>query len=154
MPGPFTSPVARSVPFDNSTNGFIASETQSAIEEVKNLFMNTSSFAIIAGRSASTGAGVFLDFIAGNSSDTSPFVAIQNVNIRGLSAAGTSSTTCVVGLYKNGNLASPVATVTLTAQSSNYVNSLTVPLVAGDTISVRVVSGSILKPFVTIYFSG
>lgn len=32
----YTTPVAESVPFDNSINGFIADDTQSAIEEAKN----------------------------------------------------------------------------------------------------------------------
>lgn len=35
MPKEFTTQVARSTPFDNSTNGFTANETQSAIEEAK-----------------------------------------------------------------------------------------------------------------------
>lgn len=36
MPSPYTSPVAQSVPFDNSTNGFAAEECQAAIEEAPN----------------------------------------------------------------------------------------------------------------------
>lgn len=34
MSGPFTSAVAKSVPFDNSTNGFTSTNVQDAIEEV------------------------------------------------------------------------------------------------------------------------
>jgi hypothetical protein len=30
------TPVAKSVPFDNSSNGFVSTDTQSAIEEIKN----------------------------------------------------------------------------------------------------------------------
>ena len=33
---PFKSPVARSVPFDNSTNGMVSTDAQAAIEEVRN----------------------------------------------------------------------------------------------------------------------
>jgi hypothetical protein len=37
MPGPWTVPVAVSTPFNNSTNGFVATNVQAAIEEVKNI---------------------------------------------------------------------------------------------------------------------
>lgn len=38
MPAPFTTPVAKSTPFDNTTNGFTAQDVQAAIEEINNAF--------------------------------------------------------------------------------------------------------------------
>lgn len=53
MAGPIILPVAYSVPFDNSTNGFISDNVQEAIEEIRNAAISAMAYSIIFTRKGS-----------------------------------------------------------------------------------------------------
>lgn len=109
---------------------------------------------VICGYGASAGAGRFLDFISGNSSDVSPFVAIVPVTVVGMSMGGVGNSTCTISLFKNGDFVNSIAQLSTSGNNNQYTNTLNVPISQGDLISVQVTSGSINKPFVAIYLSG
>ncbi len=64
--------VASSTPFDNSTNGITATNTQTAIEEVNNKIINTSKAFTFAQYNGSAGAGRYLEFFSGIDSSVAP----------------------------------------------------------------------------------
>lgn len=78
MGKPVMSPVARSIPFNNSTNGFTASNTQSAIEEAKTVVLNNSvsftsavttssgTFSVISSQTITPAAGTYLVIWSGS----------------------------------------------------------------------------------------
>jgi len=96
----------------------------------------------------------YLEFVSGNSSDTSPFVSVHAYTIIGMSIGGTSNSTCTVSLFKNGNFTTAIATLSTTANNNQYINTLNVPLAQGDLLTVAITSGSIGKPFVNVYLLG
>jgi hypothetical protein len=110
---------------------------------------------IICGYGGNAGTGRYLEYVAGNASDASPFIIISPSTLVGLSIAnGGGSTTATVGLFEVTNLITPIATIGLIAQPSAYTSTLSVNLAAGSKIAVRIISGSMLKPFVCYYIAG
>lgn len=117
-------------------------------------------YAVTTGYGGSANAGRFLEFISGNSSDVSPFIVIRNSSIVALSMGGTANVAgapCVLGIYKNGVFTNgnEIAMVTVPIGSSSaYTTALAVPVNQGDTLTAKIASGSINKPFVTIFIAG
>lgn len=106
----------------------------------------------ICGYGGKANTGRYLEFVSGNASNTGPFVVVINGFLVALSVSANAITTATVGVYKLSDLTTPIATVELSSQQTNYVLDLNVPLVKGDLLAVKVVSGSMVKPFVTLYF--
>lgn len=110
---------------------------------------------VVCGYGGSAGSGRYLEFVAGNSSDNSPFICIYGLLIVGCSIAGTASTTASVGIYqKVGTVYTLLASISLASQSINYVSNLNIQRSAGNQISIKVISGSINKPFFALYIAG
>lgn len=129
-------------PFDNSTNGFISTDAQAAIEEAK-ATAQSSRYVVTAGYAGNAPNGTYLQWFRSNSSNTTPFPIAQTSILKNLSLAVSTSTTCTVTLLRN---AVSVATISLTAQTSNYVTGLSVTLNPGDLMSVRLTSGTAQNP--------
>lgn len=140
MPAPFSTPVAISVPFDNSTNGFTADEVQSAIEEARDTAPGqTARFAIIAGFKGNANTGKYLEVFQSVPSSSVPFVMAEPGDLKALSVAVKTSATATFTVYKN---AVSLTTISLTAQTSNFVSGLNFALVAGDKLSYQVTAGA------------
>ena len=107
------TPVAESVPFDNSTNGFLSDNTQGAIEETSDT-AGSSRYAVIFASSGNTSAK-YLEIFPSVTSDTSPFVIAENSEITSLSISAKNSTTCTVEVYINGV---SINSLSLTAQKT------------------------------------
>jgi len=107
----------------------------------------------ICGYGGQANTGRYLEFVSGNASDTGPFVVIGGSYLVAISCSANASTTGAVSVYKTTDLATPIATLTITTASSGYII-FTSPaaLTAGDLLAVKISSGSFNKPFVTIYF--
>lgn len=156
MPGPFTTPVARSVPFDNSTNGFIATECQSAIEEARVSAFNNDLYPLLCSYNGNANPGRYLEFFPGIDSLLAPIDLQTNTKLLSVVAATTAATaTCTIGFFNTTvSTTTPVYTITFTAQKTVELNGTALsPLatfVTGTTLAVRVVTGSINRPY--IYF--
>ena len=152
------SEVALSLPFDKTTTigaQINRDNTQDAIERVFSLVTSSSRSFTFCQYNGNAGAGRYLEFISGNSSDGGPFVCIYPLLIVGCSIAANASTTASVGVYlKVGTVYTLLTSVSLTAQTVNYTSNLNIPMSAGDQISIKVISGSISKPFFALYIAG
>ena len=103
---------------------------------------------------ANAGVGRYLEFYPSNASNLGPFLIISNSTIVALAVVANASTTGTVSVYKIADLTTVIASISLTAQSSNSVVGLNIPLTSGDELAVKITSGSILKPGVSVYISG
>ena len=143
------SPVSRSVPFDNTSNGFTATEVQSAIEEAYQAAANASRGPTIAGFDGTASTGRWLEFYANNPSDSNPFVLAEPAQLIALSiVTSAASATGTATIYKNGV---SLQTISLAAQKKNAVNGLTHNFTTLDEISVQITSGSISRPNVYLF---
>lgn len=137
------TPVARAVPYDNSSSLIAASDVNTAIDLVYNLAKNASRGAIGCGFDGSASTGRWLEFFSNNPSNNSPFVVPEPSILRAISASSTSNATCVITVFKNGI---SVATLTFTASQVARDKTLNVSLTDLDEISIQVTSGSISRP--------
>lgn len=90
IPGPvYFSPVARSIPFDNSTNGFVSTNVQAAIEETSNFLTvneitatadattTSSTDALINSMTTTPVAGTYLVFFNASATSNTAGAAIS-----------------------------------------------------------------------------
>ncbi len=150
MSGPkiSTTPVAKSVPFDNSTNGFTSKESQSAIEEAKQLASEVSRGPIICGFDGNGSTGRWLEFFSNNPSNNNPFIIAEPNQLIAISISASSNSTGTITIFKNGIA---LTTISLTASRKNSVNGLSFNLTSLDELSLRVTSGSIARPTVFMF---
>lgn len=76
------TPVAESVPFDNSSNGFVSDNTQAAIEEIDNKVLTSASPGFSFGRSGNVSRGAWLLCETVPSNTTGRLVYINNAIIK------------------------------------------------------------------------
>lgn len=149
MPGPFTSPVARSTPFDDAIAQLGAEDVQTAIEALKTYINGIARFAVCAGFDGTASTGRWLEFITNVPSNTSPFILARSGALKELTlVGGNASQTGTVTIYKNG---SAWTTIALAAQKKNAIVGLNLTFNALDEISMRLTAGSIPQPMCYIF---
>lgn len=154
----YTSPVARTVPFDNSVSILPNNpqEVQTAIEELRNLISDSSRAFTFCFYNGNAGAGRFLEFFPNIGSNEAPLRVIGPLDILSIVARTTAtSATCTIQ-FLDYTPTTPVLLYTLTFNNQKEVvldstlSLFTVP--ANGTLVIRIASGSITKPH--LYFSG
>lgn len=158
MPGPFTSPTAYSVPFDNTNplaSGFTSEDTFSAIIEAKQGALNNDRYPVDCFYNGNAGATRFLEFFTNidSSQINAPFIPPENSKIITIVAGAVANSTGVVSIYKNGNYATSIYDITYTNNRKIILTGLTIALTALDDISIRVSSGSINKPYIRFWIN-
>jgi hypothetical protein len=111
-------PVAIEVPFDNSTNGFTAEDTQAAIEEVNTKVLTSASPGFSFGRSGVASAGTYLQCETVPSNVSGRWVYINSAFVKRVFISNELITTFKIEvLYHNGNGAglTSLGTITITA---------------------------------------
>ena len=141
------SQVGYSTPFDNDTNGFIAEDVQTAIEEVSNKVTGKPRAIVTLGYQGTANSGRWLDTFDSVSSDDVPFVTAEPATIKALSLVNKNTNTGTVTVYRNGI---SVQTISLTAQLYNTLAGLSISLVAGDTVSAQVTTSGFTAPVLYI----
>jgi hypothetical protein len=91
--------VAKSVPFDNATNGFISSDTQAAIEEVANSVLTSASPGFSFGRSGNVSRGAYLLNESVPSNISGRYVYINNAEVKRVFISTQISGTYKFGIY-------------------------------------------------------
>lgn len=155
MPGPFTTPVARSTPFDDFVANLTASygsqvdNVQTAIEALKAYTETVARFCVASGFDGTASSGRWLEFITNNASNTTPFVLPRNAKLSEISISCAANATTTVTVFKNG-----VAwqTISLAAARKNSVTGLSLTANSLDEISIQVTSGSSSRPMVYLFF--
>jgi hypothetical protein len=137
---PKLSPVAKSVPFDNSTNGFNATEVQSAIEEVKSSASPGFSF----GRSGTVTSGTFLQCESVPSNVSGRWVYINSAVITRVFVSNEDTTTYKLEvLYHDGGGVglTSIGSVTVTA-AKGAAFTVNWPVPTNKQLSIRVATDS------------
>lgn len=161
MSGPFTSPVAYSVPFDNQdldavTAGINSDNVFDAIIEVKSDALNNDRYPVDCFYNGHAGVNRFLEFFPNITSavNGAPFIPPENTNIVTIVAGAVSNSTGTICIYKNGNYTTPLYTITFTNQKRVIVSGPALAsLNALDEISIKVATGSFNKPFIRLWLN-
>ncbi len=134
--------------FQNDTdrsNGFVSTNTQEAIEETA-LNSGSSRYAIVFSYNGNA-SNRWLELFQSVPSDDSPFVVAELGEIASLSISTRTNTTATVSIYINGVAEE---TITLTSAKVNHKINIAHSLFGGDTLSVKVTSGSTADPIVSV----
>lgn len=98
------SPVAKSVPFDNASNGFTSTDVQGAIEEIQTGLSTSASPGFSFGRSGNANSGTYLQNETVPSNVSGRWVYIDNAYIRKVFVSNENVTTYKIEiLYHDGN---------------------------------------------------
>ncbi len=118
-------PVARGVPFDNSTNGFTSDDVQAAIEEVNQSVITSASPGFSFGRSGAVVAGAYLQNETVPSNISGRWVYINSAIVKRVFVSNEDTTTYKVEvLYHDGNEVNltSLGTVTVTSAKGGFFN--------------------------------
>ncbi len=139
MPKVTSTPVAKSVPFDNTSNSFTSTETQSAIEEAK---LNAEGFpragiVLIANGTANNNDWIcYNELVSGNK-----IVFPVNTKLNELTWTNTKvNVSFNLEIYKNGIAGGNLVytyTVTSDADGLGYLAGINLSFNAGDWIRVK-----------------
>jgi hypothetical protein len=159
MPGPFTSPVSLSTPFEPNRSpiwngsagpsGITSLNAQDAIEEVKTFAETVARFSLVCAFDGTGSTGRWLAWMQNNPSNNNPLHMPKNGVITELTFTSSSASTTTITLFKNA--VSTGVTISTAAQSSQTVININYPFVAGDDFSFQVTSGSSGRPTVVMF---
>jgi hypothetical protein len=136
--------VAKTVPFDNSSNGFLAEDTQAAIEEVNSTVGNTASPGFTWGRSGHVSVGAWLqnETVPSNKSGRTMF--LNNAIIKKVFVANEDPDVITIEIYTHDgdevNLTLIGSVTTAALRSNTFSTSFSIPL--NKQIAVRLASAS------------
>ena len=136
--------------FNNSTNGFTATNVQAAIEESKSTAEGKARFVVICGYGGQ-GKGQYFEFFKGLDSNQNPFIVSKASNIKEVSMSFSATPTGTIKFYKNG-----VAIYTFTVSAVTHTfTELTFSFAVGDKFSVlgENTSSTLPNPEVSIFFT-
>ena len=162
MPGPFTTPVAFSTPFESEPereNSFVKKNVQEAIEECLALAISNDVFMILASYGGHANTGRFLEYYSGLDSSIAPLFLPRGSNVIAIVAATTAKkATCKIGFY---NTAITPATLLYEVEFVDQkrvtlegtVTSPLFQIAAASELGIRISSGSINKPHLQVVFS-
>ena len=142
------TPVAKSVPFDNSTNGFVSTGVQAAIEEVNAKVLTSASPGFSFGRTGVCSAGTYMQCETVPSNVSGRWVYINSAEIRRVFMANELATTYTMEVtYHDGNAVGEVllGSVTITAAKGGEFF-VTWPVPTNKQIAVRVAASTANSP--------
>jgi hypothetical protein len=144
----YKSGVARSTPFDNSTNGFTSTEVQSAIEEVKTAIQTSASPGFSFGRTGVCSGGTYLQCETVPSNISGRWVYINPAFIKRVFVSNELTTTYTIEItHHDGNQVNEVSlgTVTVTAaKGGDFAISWSVP--TGKQLAAKISSSTANSP--------
>lgn len=103
-----------------------------------------------ANYNGAAGSGKFLEIYSGQSSDDSPFEFPESAFVKTVILRATASSTGTVGFFADPADASPVFSASLSSETSTKVV-LNQFFSEGDTLSLKITSGSISKPHLMVW---
>ena len=153
----YKSPVAGSIPFDNSTNDFVSDNVQSAIEEVQETSSSSSSPGFTWGRSGNLSTGTWLlnDGVPSNKAGRT--IVLNNAKIAKIFTATEDLDTYNIGIYSHDgdeiNI-TLIATLVVTASRTGNSGTVSVSVPSGKQLGAKVDSGSAKNLVVGIIMQG
>ena len=168
MAGPFTYPVAQSIPFEanrpaDRAFGGVPSELQSenvqdAIEEAKVDAINNDRFITLCSYGGNALNCRYLEFFPGIASDEAQIFLAAASRILTITARTTANSTCTIGFF-DLNISSTVPVYTVTFSATQQVVALGTPVAPlavtqpNCRLAVRVTSGTAAKPHIMFTLS-
>lgn len=140
--------VARTVPFDNSTNGFSSTDTQAAIEELQNAVLTSASPGFSFGRSGVTTANTYLQNETVPSNISGRWVYLNNGTVTDVYITNELTTTYTMEVYyHDGNAVNLtlLGAVTVTAAKGAHF-AVNWPVPNDKQIAVKVAASSANSP--------
>lgn len=111
--------IAKSVPFDNSSNGFVSTDVQAAIEEIQNTISTSASPGFSFGRSGVASSGTYLQNETVPSNISGRWVYLSNGYVTDIYVTNELTTTYSIELlYHDGNAAGLTSLGTVTVNSA------------------------------------
>lgn len=140
--------VAKSVPFDNATNGFVSNDVQAAIEELNDKVLTSASPGFSFGRSGNVTKSAYLLNESVPSNISGRYVYINNAAIKRVFVSTQLSGTYKFGVYSHdGNEVNITLLGTVTVTSAvGGVFSVNWAVATGKQLAVRVESDSTDSP--------
>lgn len=108
-------------------------------------------YCAICNYNGNAGIGKYLEFYAGQSSDTSPFPIPEPTFIKSLMLGVVAASTGTISLYRQTDIVNPILTISLAAASYIRTNHALL-LAADEKLVAKVTSGSFNKPALTVFF--
>lgn len=112
------------------------------------------SYSVFCYYGASAGVGRYLTIYPGTSSDEAPYIVVSPLAIVAMTLGASAISTGTIGIFITSDLVNPIATVSLNNESSKIIRDVFYQLSSGVSIAIMVTSGSILKPYLTLYLTG
>lgn len=140
MPKVRSTPVARSIPFDNSSNGFTSNQVQGAIEEIG----ASASPGFSWGRNGGLLAGTWLQNDGVNSNSAGRYVGIDNPRVVLFFCSSNTVSTFTLTLYSHDGASvnlTALGTLTVTA-ARGAVAAVNFPTSKGKQLACRITAGS------------
>lgn len=139
----FMTAVASSVPFDSSTDGFTATDVQSAVEEAKATARGQATrYCVSFTQTGGTTAGSYVRFCGGTTSNLTPYVVPETGKIVAMSVSVSAANAGIVvfSIMRSG---ASISSITLPAGATvGFTNGLTIVVAPGDGLSIMCASGS------------
>ena len=140
--------VAKSIPFDNATNGFVSTDAQAAIEEVQNSVLTSASPGFSFGRAGNVSKGAYLLNETVPSNTSGRYVYINGAAVKRVFISTQNVGTYTFGVYWHDgdqiNL-TLLGTVTITAARGGSF-SVNWSVATGKQLAVRVEAASTDAP--------
>ena len=160
MSGPFTSPVAYSIPFNGAdplavSAGITADNVFDAILEAKTDALNNDRYPVQASYGGNATAGRYLEIYPSIASDSAngPLIIPELSRISSYTAGCVANSTFVLTI-RNLTTATDLLNITFTASKEVNATGLSVSGVnANDHLGFYIKSGSANKPFIRVWFN-
>jgi hypothetical protein len=143
-----STPVSKGVPFDNTSNGFVSTDAQAAIEEVNNKVITSASPGFSFGRTGVCSSGTYMQCETVPSNVSGRWVYINNAIVTYVYVTNETTTTYSMEvLYHDGNGAglTSLGTVTVTAAKGAAIP-VNWPVTTNKQIAVRVANTTANSP--------
>ena len=140
----FLTQVARSIFFDNATNGFVSDDIQGAIEELKDTVATSASPGFSFGRSGNTPSGTWMNNEEVPSNKAGRFVYINNAVITNVFVGNENISTFDIEVYSHEgdeiNLTLLGTVSVIASRGDSFV--VNFPVATGTQLALLVATGS------------
>jgi hypothetical protein len=148
---PYITQVAKSIPFDNSTNGYTAIDLQTAVEESRATAIGNDRYTLFANFNGNAITGRFLEIFPGFGSDIAPFIFPKNCKIVDTAAGCFSNSTGTISFYRSTDLVNPIFSMSFSNEKRKTAFNTNHVITALDELVIKVSSGSLNKPFLVVW---
>lgn len=155
MPGPFTFPVAKSVPYDNTVSGLPASDVNEAIDKVLENTIVSTSPGFSWGRSGNTTNGTWLLNETVPSNISGRTFPLHNGILYEVSVSNENANTFNIEIYEHDKITyTLLATISLVSETSKTQSFTGINITRGKEIAAKVTGGSCKNVVVQALFKG